>query len=191
MTFPNDYEARCMYAACAVEALIHDTGEQATLTGGNMLVFTLSGAGDPPVAQGFGGGDVRKLSHFWVESDSRIIDLGPNYLPRRSARPILAMPMIAWKSANTLPNYLYYRSLTGGAPAVQVQHTPETAERMAKFLAKCRRRYASPMPVKMRTWVLTGEKSLVEAAKRGDHWAIGARRFQSRQLNLVPPEIFD
>lgn len=188
MTFPDDYEARCMYGACAVQALIEDAGGQAILAGGNMLAFTISGNGDPPVAQGFGGGDAATPSHFWVESDKRLIDLGPHYLPKRSNYPVLPMPMVAWDNVKTLPNFLYYQSLTAHASDVRIVFPPDIADRMEKFLAKCRHRYAALTKTKLRTWLLTGEMSLHAAIKRRDRWAMGAQRFEERRLSLVPPE---
>ena len=74
--FPDDYDARCLYNACAIHAILMDWGVNASIVGGNVGVFTLSADGREASLEGFGGGDITQPSHYWVEADGVILDPG-------------------------------------------------------------------------------------------------------------------
>lgn len=175
--FPEDYYKRCMYAAFGTTALLQDAGFKANIVGGDFLAFVVARFEQRAGLQGFGLG-TDQPSHFWVEVDDTIVDVGPYYLPDDSRFPAASMPFIAWSPASELPLYLRYCSNVQYDPCVRLDSTPEIAKRLDAFVAACRARYAaqSGQP-KLRSWLLTGGTALETAARTGDAWAQNAIRF--------------
>lgn len=185
-TFPGDYDKRCLYSAFATCTLIQDAGYSASIVGGRFLAFVVSETGDRAGLQGFGG-DLDQLdppSHFWVEAEGRILDLGPRYLSRGSSFPTAPIPMVAWNPPDGLPKYLRYQASIRYAPDVELLSNFEISNRKEAFVADCRRRYRSQVgQPKLSTWLLTDEGAVVGAASRGDLWALNALKFAER-VNL-------
>ncbi|PRY04485.1 hypothetical protein B0G73_112161 [Paraburkholderia sp. BL25I1N1] len=101
--FPFDFHERCAYASYAIRALLKDAGTQSELVGGDFLAFVVSTDNRRAGVQGFAFGE-QQCSHFWVETDDRIVDLGPFFLPRESSYPAVSMPAVAWKMSYALPH---------------------------------------------------------------------------------------
>ena len=118
--FPEDYFKRCMYAAFGTSALLQDAGFNANIVGGDFLAFVVARFEQRAGLQGFGLG-TDQPSHFWVEVDGTIIDVGPHYLPDDARFPATPMPFVAWSSASTLPLYLRYRSHIQYDPRVRLE----------------------------------------------------------------------
>ena len=175
--FPDDYDKRCMYGAFATSVLLQDAGLEANIAGGDFLAFVVSRRGDEAGLQGFGLGEDQP-SHFWVEVQDTIIDLGPHYLPKRSRYPAFDLPLVAWTLATGLPKYLRYRPLIRYASEAQLQATPDILARKEQFIAQCRERYKTQVgQPKLPGWVLSDQASLLTAARQGDLWALNAIRF--------------
>lgn len=182
--FPDDYDRRCMYAAFGVFELLKDAGIISHVIGGDFLAFVVAANGQRAGLQGFGAAD-NETSHFWVECDDAILDLGPHYLPRGSSFLASKLPFIAWQPASQLPRYLRYRVGIRYDPKVQLAWTPEINQRMETFIADCRARYAVQKgQPSLSSWILTDQRSLVDAAKRGDAWANSAIRFAGMNTPL-------
>lgn len=175
--FPGDYDKRCLYAAFATCALLQDAGFDANLVGGDVLAFVVAVSGERAGLQGFGFGSDQP-SHFWVEVQDTIVDLGPHYLPRGSSFPAVGMPLIAWQPAGDLPVFLRYRRHIRYDAAVQLQSDPAIRARMEQFVSICRARYRTQMgQPKLPAWILSGPEALAAAARNGDAWARNAIRF--------------
>ncbi len=185
-TFPENYDARCFYVACAVRAILKRNGIKATIVGGDIGAFTLSADGRKSVLQGFGGGvDKTKPSHFWVESNGVILDPCVSYLPKSSRIGAVSMPMIAWSKNNALPKYLQYVEKIRYPEDAEYVYPDDIASRIQDFIECCQKRYSSKEEnKKLATWLLSNPNELNIAARSGDRWAKGAILFQS--MNSVP-----
>lgn len=181
-TFPENYDARCLYNACAIHTLLKREGIKSVIVGGSAGAFTLSVDGREALLEGFGGGDATRPSHYWVEANGIILDPGTSYLPRRSRMHALQMPMVAWKKRGALPKYIQYVEKIRYAEGAEYIFPDEIAERVAVFIDCCEKRYASKVVnKKLSTWILSSSEKLNNAAKSGDRWAIGALRFQAME----------
>lgn len=184
-SFPDDYDARCLYNACAIHTVLMSEGVKAIIVGGNVGVFTLSTDGREALLEGFGGGDITQPSHYWVEADEIILDPGTSYLPKRSRMHAVLMPMVAWPKNNALPNYLQYKETIRYAEEVEYIFPDDITNRVSDFIERCQKRYASrAAKKKLSTWILSSPNGLNNAAKSGDRWAKGALRFLS--MTSVP-----
>ncbi|MCS2611148.1 hypothetical protein [Halomonas dongshanensis] len=184
-SFPDDYDARCLYSACAIQTILKSKRVKAIIVGGNVGAFTLSTDGREALLEGFGGGDITQPSHYWVEANGVILDPGVSYLPKRSRMSAVSMPMIAWTKNNALPKYIQYIEKVRYAEEAEYIFPSDIANRVAEFIARCEKRYTSrTAKKKLSTWLLTNQKDLDKAARSGDRWATGAIRFQS--MGSVP-----
>lgn len=184
-TFPQDYDVRCLYSACAIHSILVSKGIKAVIVGGNVGVFTLSADGRQALLEGFGGGDMTQPSHYWIEANGVILDPCVSYLPRRSQMRAVPMPMVAWSKNIALPNCIQYVEKIRYAEEVEFAFPDEIANRVQQFIECCLKRYASTVAKKkLVTWLLTNPSELNNAARSGDLWAKGAIRFQS--MNSVP-----
>ncbi|AWH87997.1 hypothetical protein [Limnobaculum parvum] len=184
-SFPEDYDARCLYSACAIHAILISKGVKAVIVGGNMGAFTLSADGRKALLEGFSGGDMVQPSHYWVEANGVILDPCVSYLPRRSRICAVSMPMVAWSKNVALPNYLQYVEKIRYAEEVGFIFPDDIGIRVQEFIEYCQKQYSSKtVKKKFATWLLSNPNELNNAARLGDRWAKGAIRFQS--MNSVP-----
>lgn len=184
-SFPEDYDARCLYSACAIHTILASKRVAAVIVGGNVGAFTLSTDGREALLEGFGGNDMTQPSHYWIEANGIILDPNVSYLPRRSRIQAVSMPMIAWSKNAKLPNYLQYIEKIRYAEEVEFVLPDDIANRVQKFIECCQKRYSSKVAKKkLTTWLLSSSNDLNDAARSGDRWARGAIRFQS--MNSAP-----
>lgn len=175
--FPDDFHKRCVYAALGIHTLLRDAGVAAELTGGDVLAFVVAQDNSRAGMQGFGFGK-EQCSHFWVESEGCILDLGPYFIPNGSSYPVARMPAAAWPLSEALPPYLRYWKKQTLPAFSELSDDPVIRDRGARFVALCRKRFAAQHGhLAFPTWLITGDISAAAAARRGDRWAIGARRF--------------
>ncbi len=178
--FPRDYDKRCIYAAFAICALLHDLDIEANIVGGDFVAFVVSQSGDRAGLQGFGNAG-EELSHYWVAAADTIIDVGPHYLPKGSSFQAANMPLVAWSPMNELPLVLRYRPKMRFASQVELRSSTEIQVRKELFVSQCTRRYNAQLgQPKLPTWLLTGLASLELAARSGDFWARNALLFADR-----------
>lgn len=176
-TFPDDHHQRCAYAAFGVRELMRDAGAAPEIMGGDFVAFIVARDGGRAGMAGFAYGE-DQCSHFWVECDDLIIDLGPSYLPLRASYPAARMPAVIFRPSESLPNYLRYRSkLRFPAEAVFSSDTTIKA-RAEAFLTDCRDRSAAQRGhLAFPGWIMSGRASVIAAACRNDPWAVSALRF--------------
>jgi hypothetical protein len=160
--FPNNYWKRCTYAAFGLNRLLSQGGIASEFVSGDILCFTLSTDGRTPLLEGYGNAAGGGPSHYWIEAEGALLDLGAHYLPMEARRPIVPMPVIRWDAKEPLPRYLRYRELAR-APAMQPEAT--IAEKVHGFVQHCElrdRRLGDDLT--MPHWALTGPASLDAAA---------------------------
>jgi hypothetical protein len=176
MAFQTDFDRRCAYAVFGIRSLLQDIGCTAQVFGGDFLAFVVSRDGMRAGLQGFGGGETQ-CSHFWVETEERIIDLGPHYLPKSSSFPVVRMPAVAWKKNGELPLYLRYKPLQAFPESVSMSSIETQNARCEQFVQACRERFAGQLSnSSFPTWLATDHQSVVHASRRDD-WANAALRF--------------
>lgn len=179
--FPHDFHKRCMYAAFGIRDVLRDRGIVAEIVGGDFRCFMLSRDRKLPTIEGFGGSKQGgQPSHFWLECDGRLLDLGPHYLPKESPHPVVATPVVRWRLRAELPLFVRYEPKIRYDRDAVLDSTPEVNQRMAVFVDRCRGLARSTKPLPSRwDWELTDMASVESAASRGDRWAQGAIRYLS------------
>ncbi|MEZ8238596.1 MULTISPECIES: hypothetical protein [Vibrio] len=184
-SFPNDYDIRCLYSACAIHTILLNAGVKSSIVGGNVGVFTMSIDGRDARLEGFRGFTSEQPSHFWVETQGYILDPNTTYLPKGSRMDAVEMPMIVWDKSEVLPKYLQYEETIRYMEDAQYCLPDDIANRIKTFIEDCSKRYFSrAAKKKLPTWILTSKHGLNDAARSGDRWAKGALRFES--LSSVP-----
>lgn len=169
--FPLDFHSRCMYASLGMVALLEDAGIAAQMIGGDIACAVIEKGGNRKGFQGFGLSSSGAPTHFWVETQDLLLDLGLMYLPHRSTYPLSKLPVVRWNLENHLPDYLDYREILRYAPGVQLSDA--TFQRCSVgFRAHCRTKAQSlSTSASLKTWELKSHMSLLNASQRGDRWA--------------------
>ncbi|MBF8721379.1 hypothetical protein [Pseudomonas guariconensis] len=179
--FPDDYHKRCMYASFGIHRLLEGMGYKPEIVGGDFLAFVISKDGRDATLQGYGSPN-EPVSHFWVELEGAIIDLGTYYLPTESSYPASEMPAIYWGRQYALPKGLRYRETTRCASSESSYLDPHIREKMTPFLEACVVRMAKPLvKPKLGKWLATSPSSVHKAAVKGDLWARSLIRYQTMQ----------
>jgi hypothetical protein len=175
--FLLDYDRRCMYAAFGTCALLQNAGIEANIVGGDFVAFVVSTSGQRAGFQGFGSGE-NEPSHFWVEAENIIVDIGPHYLPKGSSFPAAPLPLISWPDTSSLPKFLRYRPSIRYHSSAQLLSTPMIIDRVQSFVVHCQDRFGRQIgQPKLPHWILAGPESMEVAARGGDFWAQNAMRF--------------
>ncbi len=177
--FPDDYHKRCMYASFGIHRLLDGMGYKPEIVGGDFLAFVISKDGCDATLQGYGS-PTEPVSHFWVELDGAIIDLGTYYLPIESSYPASEMPAVCWGREHALPKGLRYRETTRCASSETSYLDVHIKEKMMPFLEACVARMAKPLvKPKLGKWLATSPSSVHKAAVKGDLWARSLIRYQT------------
>jgi hypothetical protein len=175
-----------MYAAFGMQKLLIDAGEAVNILGGDFLALVVSQDGQRTNLQGFGLGE-QQHSHYWIETDDVIVDLGPFYLRQSSSFKAARIPIIKWEKSHSLPVFLRYQQHVRYDQGVMLNSSLEIEERMDTFLEACTHRAArlKGQP-KLPSWLLTDLSSLISAANKNDIWAQHAIRFsqETKEDNL-------
>lgn len=181
--FPDDYHKRCMYASFGIHRLLEALGHSPAVVGGNFGAFLVSRDERSASFQGYAS-DAGEHSHYWVELNGFIIDLGPYYLPVESSFPASEVPAVFWDTGYELPRGLVYRSVTRYESTETAHLEPHIVEKMEPFLAACHARMSKPLvKPKIGKWLVTTPSSIQKAAGKGDQWARAVIRYES-----MPPE---
>lgn len=173
--FPENYDARCMYASFGIRDLLREAGEPANILAGDFLCFTV-GRDGKPLLEGFGNSHDGRPSHFWVESGGRLLDLGPCYLPRRSRLNAVPMPPVSWRLSSPLPLYLRYRRLQRWPQDVELHPDDPLGDRMNQF-RQVLTRLATTRLTPPWSWMLHSPSAVTRASQAGDPWAYATLQF--------------
>lgn len=185
--FPKDYYKRCMYVAFGISELLRNAGINAQIRGGDFLALVVAKKQQKLQMHGFGRSGSADPSHYWVETSSTLIDLGPHYLPKGSSFSASAMPVIAWNTSTPLLRCLHYNCRITYDPEVMLLASASILERMDEFLDRCNARYkAQKSQPNLRSWLLTDKSSLISSAERGDAWSLAAVRFERSEFVKLP-----
>lgn len=171
--FPRDYFRRCAFAALGIRALLNEGGSASRVVGGRFTALVVARFGARYALQGFQDGP-ELYPHLWVETDDRLIDLGPYLLPFGSPFPVMAMPPLIWNRADSLPAALRYDAIDVLADDAPFSVDPDVARQGEVFASLCleRCRGHADFP----HWIATGHAALEDHA--GDAWVKGVRHFQ-------------
>lgn len=177
--FPDDYHKRCMYASFGIHRLLEGMGHKPEIVGGDFLAFVISKDGRDATLQGYGS-PTEPVSHFWVELDGTIIDLGTYYLPTESRYPASEMPGVCWERQHPLPKGLRYHESTRCVSSETSYLEPHIKAKMTPFLEACVARIAKPLvKPKLGKWLATSPSSIHKAAGKGDLWAKSLIHYQT------------
>lgn len=176
--FPDNFDARCMYASFGVWHLAKRMGHEATIIAGDFSALTVAIDNSRASFQGYGKSS-NGYAHYWCEVDDHLVDLGPSYLPVRSRFPIVQTPIVMWPISKDLPSSLRYQPAVRYDPNAKPMLPPDMMAKLEKFLATCDRKLSSLLgQPKLKSWILTGPESIEVAATKGDLWALGTKRLQ-------------
>jgi hypothetical protein len=131
--------------------------------------------------------DSDEHSHYWVELDGAIIDLGTYYLPIGSSFPASEMQAMFWDMGYRMPKALKYAPDAHYASPEVAHLEPHIIEKMMLFLAACHARMAQPLvKPKIGKWLVTSPSSIKKAAIKGDLWARAVMRYESMPAEPLP-----
>jgi hypothetical protein len=176
-----------MYASFGLSALLKDEGISARIIGGDFICAVVAKDGSQMSLQGFGSQSGGMPSHYWVEAQGMLLDLGPMYLPCESSFPASPLPVLCWPATSKMPDFVAYRERVRYADGVEITN-PEFFQKNAEFISHCRENWrAHTGPISLGTWQLKDFQSLHQAATRGDSWARAAIVFLKRSFKAKFP----
>jgi hypothetical protein len=180
-SFPDDFYRRCAFAARAIRELLLRDGVESHAVGGRFTALAVGRFDARYALQGFQGGP-EPYPHLWVETEHRLIDLGPHLLPFGSPFPLVPMPALAWNKGDPLPAALAYEQIDVIADHAPFSVSDEVSAQARSFVDCCLDMMAaSPL-----TFLLTGARALTEAEQAGDAWARAVARFQKSVARHTP-----
>lgn len=184
--FPDDYYKRCLYASFGVHGLLRAMGHSPVIVGGNFLAFVVSRDQRQASMQGYAS-ESGEHSHYWVELDGSIIDLGTYYLPVGSSFAASEIPALFWDRGYHMPKGLKYAPEARYASPEVGHLDPHIIEKMVPFLAACHSRMGQLLvKPKIGKWLVTSPSSIQQAASKGDLWARAVIRYESMPAEHLP-----
>lgn len=180
-TFPDDFHRRCAFSARAIRHLLAREGIESHAVGGRFTALAVGRFDARYALQGFQGGP-EPYPHLWVETEHRLIDLGPHLLPFGSPFPLVPMPALAWAKEDALPAALSYQRVEVIADDAPFSISHQVSRQAERFVDCCLDMIAAP-PV---PYLLTGARTLADAEERGDAWAEAVARFQESAVRPAP-----
>jgi hypothetical protein len=176
-----------MYGSFGLSALLRDEGISTQIIGGDFICAVVAKDGSRMTLQGFAGQPGGMPSHYWVEAQGLLLDLGPMYLPCESSFPASPLPALRWPTTSKLPDFVAYRERVRYDGGVAIAN-PELRQRNAEFISHCRKvGRTHTEQIALGTWQLRDFQSLHRAATEGDSWARAATLFLRRSLRAEFP----
>ena len=171
--FPRDYYRRCAFAARGTRALLEQEKIASRAVGGRFTALAVAKFGSRYALQGFQDGP-ELYPHLWVETDDRLIDLGPYLLPYGSPFPIVSMPPLIWNRSEPLPAALRYEMIDVVPDNAPFSVDPEVDRQGEAFGALCLSRCDGQ--TRFLHWIATGDAALDR--QPDDPWVKGVRHFE-------------
>ena len=182
-SFPDDFDARCMYAALGMHRLATKLGYTSNMVGGDFSALMVAADNSQASFQGYNRTiNDGEYAHYWCEIEGHIVDLGPTYLSENSRFVAVTAPIVMWPIKISLPESLKYEPKIRYAPNAEHMMAPEIMDRIDNFFQTCDKKFTglSGQP-KMKNWLVTGPKSIALASNKGDLWTLGSQRIDSMQ----------
>lgn len=184
--FPDDYHKRCLYASFGIHRLLKALDLCPVVVGGNFGAFLVSRDEQNASFQGYAS-QTGEHSHYWVELNGFIIDLGSRYLVVESSFPASEVPAVFWDTGYALPKGLVYRPVARYESTETTHLESHIVDKMVPFLAACEARMSkSLVKPKIGKWLVTTPSSIQKAASKGDLWARAMIRYQSMPKDVLP-----
>jgi hypothetical protein len=173
--FPHDFYRRCAFSVFATRALLARDGIASRAVGGRFTSFVVARDGGRYALQGFQDGPER-YPHLWVETATRMIDLGPYLLPWGSPFPLVLMPPFIWSRADPLPKGIHYQAVDILPEHTPFSTDPHVQQQAEAFAQRClsHESGAGGFPF----WIACDLASLAEAEAAGDAWVRGLQQFE-------------
>jgi hypothetical protein len=176
-----------MYASFGIAALLKDEGISAQIIGGDFVCAVIAKDQSQMTLQGFGSQPSKVPSHYWIEAQGTLIDLGTMYLPYGSSFPASPLPVMRWPTTLNLPDFVAYREAERFSKEVEIAD-PVLRTRNSEFVSVCRKsRSTHTGIISLNTWELTSLTALHQAAVKGDSWARAVTIFLRRSLRAEFP----
>ena len=175
-----------MYGAYALAHLLRERDFGATVVGGDFAIFVPTRDGKSAAFHGFGGSnEPGTASHYWVESDGRIVDASTLLLHRTTDQLIVRLPVVYWPVGQTLPRYLRYAERMRAHEDAEFSTVLEQRETAAAVVDGCRRRLSGrALPTKQE--VLDGPKYIFRS-KAKNAWSKAAVEYETNTSYGSPP----
>lgn len=176
-----------MYGAYALAHLLRERDFGATVVGGDFAIFVPARDGKSAAFHGFGGSnEPGTASHYWVESDGRIIDASTLLLHRTTDQLIVRLPVVYWPVGQTLPRYLRYAERMRAHEDAEFSTVLEQRETAEAVVEGCRRRLMNRSAYH-KPEVLDGPDYVIRTRAK-NAWAKAAAEFDAN-LDYGPPPI--
>lgn len=184
--FPKNAGQRCMYSAYALAHLLREQDREATVLGGNFAIFAPSRDGKSAAFHGFGGSDEPgTASHYWVESEGRLIDASTLLLHQTTDQAIVRLPIVYWPMIKKLPRYVRYAETMRAHRDAEFSTISEQRETAEAVIDGSRRRLSNK-GIQTKSDVLDGPEYIVRA-KAKSAWAKAAAEYEANLSYGQPP----
>lgn len=186
--FPDNAGRRCMYGAFALAHLLRDATFEATVIGGDFAIFVPTRDGKSAAFHGFGGSTkLGTTSHYWVESEGRLLDASTLLLHTTTLQNIVRLPVVYWPVSKSLPRYIRYDKKMRAYAGAEFSTIPEQRETATAVVEECRRRMkVGSRTVTTKLEVLDGPEFVFRARARNS-WAKAAADFETNTRYGPPP----
>lgn len=183
--FPENAGQRCMYGAYAVAHLLREQDFGATVVGGDFAMFVPARDGRSAAFHGFGGSnEPGTASHYWVESDGRLIDASTLLLHKTTDQTIVRLPIIYWPVEQPLPRYIRYAEAMRAHRDAEFSTVLDQRETAEAVVEGCRRRLSN-RSAHSKPEILDGPEYVFRAKARNT-WSKAAAEFDAN-LSYGPP----
>lgn len=174
-----------MYGAHALANLLREQGCEATVVGGDFAIFVPSRDGQSAAFHGFGGSnDPGAASHYWVESDGRLVDASTLMLHRTTDQAIVRLPIVYWPVEQKLPRYIRYAEAMRAHRDAEFSTILEQRETAEAVIEGGRRRFSKKV-AHSKPEILDGP-NFVFGANAKSSWAKAAAKYEVN-LSYGPP----
>lgn len=184
--FPENAGQRCMYSAYALAHLLREQDREATVVGGDFAIFAPARDGKSAAFHGFGGADEPgTASHYWVESEDRLVDASTLLLHQTTNQAIVRLPIVYWPIIRKLPRYIRYVETMRAHRDAEFSTISEQRETAEAVIDGSRRRLSNK-GMQTKSDVLDGPEYIVRA-KAKSAWAKAAAEYEANSRYGQPP----
>jgi len=185
--FPTSFHQRCLYSTAGLLDLLNSLGFEANAVAGRYAILAIDKLANTPRLIGFNGTS-SSPSHYWVEIESKIIDLSPHYLAKCSNSNLAALPALFLAKRTELPYFIRYEAQSIGSK-IRVSDE-KIIPLFQNFLKLCRIFFEKPIgPLLPNFWFFNSNKQIIEKSKTQDTWATYAATLLRSSSTSLEEEI--